>query len=267
MNYFHSDFTPFHRVENGFDVLEFHSWSDAVNLLRRHFDRNSAFNTGAFTHPRWAGIIGESGADYLENAGAKQALSDFHSAEPSVAIKPLAGSIAARPNGGAWIIPEMIQGSPLPSRVRMRDRLPPQDWRLHLSTSGSVQFGDIARTAVKASRAAWDYTLRGGVVNLSIRLENGYHKASKWGTAGLCLIIHPAIASDWEVAQACSVQAYRAVAISFACAMSGTENDSLTVSTRFATPDVAKIGAYTYLGYDTSHKEADDRELAKIGIE
>lgn len=252
-----AEFRQFHRIENGADVFEFRGIDSMFRLLAHMQSIDHDANTGGDLE--WSGVIHEqTRVAYAANRGAQKALDDFRKAQAAFPLHGAPSRPVARPCGGAWVIPEVIKGSPLPARVRPRTALPIRDFRLHMSISAYVEFEVIAVSAAKVARAAWEYTLQGGIVQCTAIYENGYHTESKHGTNACVIILHPSLASEWEIAQSISIQTYRAVAIRLARAFSGTRDDSLRVSRLFAGSNVAAL---------TGDAERDAKELRKFDIE
>ncbi len=127
-------------------------------------------------------------------------------------------------------MPEVINGMPLPARIRLRDRLAPKRFSVQVECTAGVDFKIIAESAAKVARAAWEYTLRGGVAIIEARYTYCLRLPNKQtGVKGLLIKVTPSLSSEWEIANAISVQAYRPLGMNLAIAMSGQAHDLIPV--------------------------------------
>lgn len=249
---------PFHRIERGMDIFEFRTLADCFAAAQEAFSQNRQAFTATISED-WAGI-GEQWPEYLRQQGAQKALDAFRAAQASFPLHGAPDAPIARPNGGAWVIPEVLIGSPLPARIRPRTALPLRKLQMHLSFSANIDYAVVAGNTARIARAAWEYVLKGGIVECSAIYEAQYSsdRPTERGTSGVVFIIHANLASEWEIAQAISVQVFRGAFLGTACAMDPRYGGGLPVSRTFATKNTINL---------IGNKNSDDRELQKHGIE
>lgn len=117
----------------------------------------------------WSGLGAQSTADFLASGHSREALRHFNRAQAALAQEHKLGG-GQRPSvaGGAWVMPLVIQGNPLPARIKTREKLAPKNIRLLFNISGGVNAEEVARIGARIARACWDYQLAGGIVTLSV---------------------------------------------------------------------------------------------------
>lgn len=210
-------------------VLEVASMAEFFSLAEPVIRKDSAtYNRAEVGY--WAGLGEQSKPAFYAAQGSDNALEAFRAAQASLDHSTLPGSVQARPNGGAWVIPEVIKGAPLPARVRIRDRLAPKRFAVRIECTASVNFQVIAESAAKIARAAWDYTMRGGVAIVEASYFYCFAISNQQtGAKGLLIRVTPTLSSEWEIANAISVQAYRPLGMNLAIAMSGLQSDDIPV--------------------------------------
>lgn len=175
---------------------------------------------------RFSGI-GQSGDDVLRAGFYTQAFEEFKRAEAKLeADRFQPGLLRPMVAGGAWIVPLVLAGNPMPARIRERSKLPPKNLELCVNVVHYIKWQDITASMARIARAAWDYVQAGGTVSLTVHYIYQFTKPQD-GHEGFLASIKVPLTNQASFASACSAQEFRGIGIAVARALSGYRDDSL----------------------------------------
>lgn len=178
---------------------------------------------------RWCGLGGQSIENLLSTGKGENSLRAFSRAQAKLEAEFRA---LDRPQpaiaGGAWVIPSVLAGNPMSARMKPRTRLPHKDFRFMLQVSAFTHQEDLSAVMAKIARAAWDYTLAGGTVSLTMFYVYGYRHKGEKGEEGLCIEMQIPLNDSSALALALSCAVYRPVLMGIASkGTSPCHNDSI----------------------------------------
>lgn len=171
--------------------------------------------------PEKLGLANQTAMQFLEEGYSKESLRLFSEAQAKLAPAPTLGrNYLPAAAGGAWVLPLVLQNSPLPARLKIRDKLPPRIIKMRIRASWDTTAESLARPAAMVARALWDYQLAGGIVQFSVVHTLEYKQKSTRGTRGLVIETQIPLTSEASITLACSPAYYRAISMGFGCELS-----------------------------------------------
>jgi hypothetical protein len=174
----------------------------------------------------WAGIQGQTGKEFASQGYSTRALALFREAQGKLASTPVLGSILhPAVAGGAWIIPLVLQSSPMPARMKKREKLPPMNLTVRLDPIAYNDETILAQNLAKITRALWDYQLAGGVVSLTVFTTYNYRGTSDRGTTGFLFRCNVPITSESSLSLGCSVPFVRVMSFALGGELSPRGHD------------------------------------------
>lgn len=206
---------------------------------------------------RWAGFRSESNSDAI-NAGVSRDAHKTMQANHAALEAPLKapGRAIPSPVGGAFNIGRILNGHPLSAYRRPRVTLPPKTIVIALSVSCSIDESTISKTVSKIARAAWEYHLAGGIVNVTFQTLCFYSRAPASGEKGMLISLILPLADVSALATGASLQAFRGFGIPIMQAYSGETHDPLWPG------DILTPGVFTLSG----DQRKDDAILQSLMI-
>jgi hypothetical protein len=179
---------------------------------------------------RFSGI-GQSFADVSRAGHYNRAFEEFKRAEAKLeADRFQPGLPKPAVAGGAWIVPLVLTGNPMPARIRTRTKLPPKNLEVVVNVVHFIRWEDITASVARIARACWDYVEAGGAVSLTVHYIYRFTQPQD-GHEGLLVSIKVPLTNQAAFASACSAQEFRGLGVSMARALSGYHNDSLPLGT------------------------------------
>lgn len=158
----------------------------------------------------WCGLGSQQVSQFLESGFSTHAMTLFSQAVAKLeAERKLGRGTAPAVNGGAWVMPLVLQGNPLAARRVTREKLAPKIVRARIGTNGSVNASVLTEPAARIARALWDYQMQGGIVNLSLWQASQYQGEATTGAYGIRVDCQIPIVSDASFSTALSVALYR----------------------------------------------------------
>lgn len=125
------------------------------------------------------------------------------------------GALKPAVAGGAWIVPLVLAGNPMPARIRQRSKLPPVNLDLAVNVWVGVKWEDITRSMARIARAAWNYIEAGGAVSITANYVHHFSHAQD-GCKGVVVSIQVPVTNMAAFASAASTQEYRGFTMAFA---------------------------------------------------
>lgn len=162
---------------------------------------------------QWIGFeSGETLLKSIETGVSETALRHFDQALARIeARKQIGGRSVPAMAGGAWIIPKAIAGLPMAAMAKPRTRLPMKSFKFTLRCNGATDPRDIAKRCAMLARAAWEYTLLGGLAQVTIGYIYNYGRPAPDGAVAAVFDITLPLNNKAELAYACSALAYRGI--------------------------------------------------------
>jgi len=192
-------------------------------------------SAGVGGKPRnWAGFEKQALGKLLSTGIIDAALADFE----KVQAKLITHAIPDRPlpsvTGGVWVTPLVLANVPMCARLRTRTKLPPKNLELAVNVSAVVEASDITASLARIARAAWDYTLSGGAITITVNYVHHFTEPQTWKREDMHGVIHSIkvpLTNVAALASAVSSQQYRGTDMQAAKALSGYRDDGLPVTT------------------------------------
>lgn len=180
-------------------------------IVRSHLGERSQ-------HSKWIGF--DPSETLLSSTAAgvcETALRHFDAALARInACQTIGGRSIPAMAGGAWIIPKAITGLPMAAMAKPRARLPLKAYRFSLRCNGMVNPRDIAKRCAMIARAAWEYTLQGGIAQVTIAYIYNYSKKAPDGARAAVFEVTLPLNNKADLAYSCSAQAYRGISMMIA---------------------------------------------------
>lgn len=227
---------------------EFFAWAESLPKFAHYVARKDLGDKS-----KWAGFLTETPSAAERARYSRDAHEALKSARAilNTPVKAPGRSIPS-PVGGSFNIGRVLQGHPLSAYRRQRAALPPKTIEVALSATWDIDQKTIAASISRIARAAWEYHLAGGVVNIRIHYILGFDRPDANGNEGLIITINLPTENIGQLATAASVQFFRGFAIPAAQALSPVHNDPL------------HAGSSTLPGIHTLRgKPADDAPILK----
>lgn len=226
------DWTPQGKdTPERYDRIVFESPSDMIECARTEAKRHVA---DKMDRNDWTGLGPQPGADFLSSHHSTEAHKVFQSATAKLEREHRIGGprFISSPAGGAWIIPQVLNNHPLPSRVRPREKLAPKNIKLKIIATWNVNSEAIARYASVVARALWDYQMAGGIVSLTLVQFSQYNRTSPRNTVGFWSETYIPLTNESAIATAVSVPLFRICWLSLAQQLSPCSDDGIPIEFR-----------------------------------
>ena len=175
----------------------------------------------------WAGLTGETTEKILTDGVSRNAHETFKSARGTITATMTHSTPRLSPVGASVSIGRYLSGHPVSCYRRPRAKLPPKDIKLILNASAFMRAEDVAKVLSQIVRAAWEYQLQGGIVNVSITYLHRFSDTDSDGYHGAMATIAIPLRNGASLATLASVQAYRALSMTLASTLSPDRSDSL----------------------------------------
>lgn len=162
-------------------------------------------------------------AQWLASGVFPNALEAFNAASARLHAENLQpGTLRPAVAGGAWVVPLVLAGNPMPSRIRERSKLPPKSIRVGVTVSGLRAWQGLADPLARLAHGAWEYLQAGGAITVEVWHCAHYDRAMPDGARGLVVKIKCPLTDKAAFASALSVQCKRGATLSLACAVAGS---------------------------------------------
>lgn len=131
------------------------------------------------------------------------------------------GTLRPMVAGGAWVVPLVLAGNPMPSRIRERSKLPPKSIRVGVTVRAFRAWQGLADPLAKLAHGAWEYLQAGGAITVEVWHCTHYDNPMPDGAQGLVVKIKCPLTDKAAFASALSVQCKRGATLSLANAIAG----------------------------------------------
>lgn len=178
----------------------------------------------AVWHKSWAALEGQTPDAFLESGVSTAAHREFSRAVAKLHADRLQpGTLRPMVAGGAWVVPLVLAGNPMPSRIRERTKLPPKNIELGVTLMAMTDWRALTKSLAPIAHAAWAYIQAGGVVTLTVNYSWAFHK-SQDGHEGVTISLKAPLTSEAGFASCISTQASRCWALLMGQSLSGVPN-------------------------------------------
>lgn len=161
-------------------------------------------------------------ADWLASGVFPNAVDAFNAATARLHADRLQpGALKPAVAGGAWIVPLVLAGNPMPARLRQRSKLPPKAIRVGVTVRASRPWQGLADPLARLAHGAWEYLQAGGAIEVEVWHCTHYDAPLPDGAHGLVVKLKCPLTNKAAFASALSVQCKRGATLALAWAIVG----------------------------------------------
>lgn len=116
----------------------------------------------------WSGLTTQTAEELAQSCVSPDAHREFSAAVAKLHADRLQpGTTSPAVSGGPWVVPLVLTGAPLASRLRERTKLPPRNIDIGITVSAGTDWKNLARSLAPLAHAGWQYIEAGGALSLT----------------------------------------------------------------------------------------------------
>lgn len=166
------------------------------------------------------GLTTQTATDLAQSCVSADAHREFSRAVAKLHADRLnPGTTSAAVCGGPWVVPLVLSGAPLASRLRERTKLPPRTIDIGITVSAMTDWQNLTKSLAPLAHAGWQYIAAGGALSLTahhastfdapVRINGAQHR-------GVVFSIRAPLTNQAAFATVASVQIKRGLCIPLA---------------------------------------------------
>lgn len=175
----------------------------------------------------WCGLTTQTATELALSCVSPDAHREFSAAVAKLHADRLQpGTTSPAVCGGPWVVPLVLTGAPLASRLRERTKLPPRNIDIGITVSARTDWQNLTESLAPLAHAGWQYIAAGGALSLTAHHASTFNAPVRINGAlhrGVVFSIRAPLTNQAAFASTASVQLKRGLCIPIAAVFGGSD--------------------------------------------